>query len=172
MQSHILMAIHTAPLTADRGNYKLHVQPGPHGVPLVLQERTALSSGVLSPTERGHDVQHLQFAPLSQQERTALSSSVLSPTQSALSSLPSDKLVGRNMEGKKLRRHVLRGAVVVFVTAGYSGKKCVPWALTVVDLLSSAHDTRCCHAMVGTRAEAEMRTWVSSTFVPSSCVVH
>jgi hypothetical protein len=59
------------------------------------------------------------------QERTALSSSVLSPTQSALSSLPSDKLVGRTMEGKKLRRHVLRGAVVVFVTAGYSGKKCV-----------------------------------------------
>ena len=52
-----------------------------------------------------------------------LSSSVLSPTQSALSSLPPDKLTGRNMEGKKLRRHVLRGAVVVFVTAGYSGKK-------------------------------------------------
>lgn len=61
--------------------------------------------------------------PSNSQERTALSSSVLSPTQSVLSSLPSNKLTGRNMEGKKLRRHVLRGAVVVFVTAGYSGKK-------------------------------------------------
>lgn len=70
-------------------------------------------------------VNTMHGAPSVLQERTALSSSVLSPTQSALSSLPSDKLVGRTMEGKKLRRHVLRGAVVVFVTAGYSGKK---WA--------------------------------------------
>jgi hypothetical protein len=70
-------------------------------------------------------VNTMHGAPCVLQERTALSSSVLSPTQSALSSLPSDKLVGRTMEGKKLRRHVLRGAVVVFVTAGYSGKKCV-----------------------------------------------
>lgn len=28
-----------------------------------------------------------------------------------------------NLEGKTLRRSVLRGAVVVFVTAGYSGKR-------------------------------------------------
>lgn len=58
---------------------------------------------------------------------------MLSPTASALSSLPSDKLAGRSMEGKKLRRHVLRGAVVVFVTAGYSGKKCA-------NTLKSKHD--------------------------------
>lgn len=32
--------------------------------------------------------------------------------------------MGRNLEGKKLRRHVLRDTVIVFVTAGYSGKKC------------------------------------------------
>ena len=29
----------------------------------------------------------------------------------------------RSMEGRRLRRHVLRGAVIVFVTAGYSGKR-------------------------------------------------
>jgi carnosine synthase len=27
------------------------------------------------------------------------------------------------MEGARLRRHVLRGAVIVFVTAGYSSKR-------------------------------------------------
>lgn len=31
---------------------------------------------------------------------------------------------GRNLEGKRMRRHVLRDTVVVFITAGYSGKKC------------------------------------------------
>ena len=34
-----------------------------------------------------------------------------------------DKVASRSMDGLKLRRHLLRGAVVVFVTAGYSGKK-------------------------------------------------
>lgn len=33
------------------------------------------------------------------------------------------KVDGRTLDAKKLRRHVLRGAVVVFVTAGYSGKR-------------------------------------------------
>ena len=34
-----------------------------------------------------------------------------------------DKVSSRSIDGLKLRRHLLRGAVVVFVTAGYSGKK-------------------------------------------------
>ena len=53
-----------------------------------------------------------------------LQSSLLSPTANLLSSMPSEKVNARSMEGKRLRRHVLRGAVIVFVTAGYSGKKC------------------------------------------------
>mmetsp|Transcript_14843 Transcript_14843/g.44835 ORF Transcript_14843/g.44835 Transcript_14843/m.44835 type:complete len:618 (-) Transcript_14843:511-2364(-) len=57
------------------------------------------------------------------QRNEILSNSIMSPTQSAMSSLPSEKLMGRNLEGKKLRRHVLRDTVIVFVTAGYSGKK-------------------------------------------------
>ena len=32
-------------------------------------------------------------------------------------------MTSRSMEGRRLRRHVLRGAVIVFVTAGYSGKR-------------------------------------------------
>ena len=52
-----------------------------------------------------------------------LQSSLLSPTANLLSSMPSEKVAARSMEGKRLRRHVLRGAVIVFVTAGYSGKK-------------------------------------------------
>lgn len=34
-----------------------------------------------------------------------------------------DRVTSRSMEGRRLRRHVLRGAVIVFVTAGYSGKR-------------------------------------------------
>jgi biotin carboxylase len=52
-----------------------------------------------------------------------LASTPLSPTLNLLNSLPSSIITGRSMEGKRLRRHVLRGAVIVFITAGYSGKK-------------------------------------------------
>lgn len=34
-----------------------------------------------------------------------------------------DKVGSRTVEGRRLRRHVLKGAVIVFITAGYSGKK-------------------------------------------------
>ena len=36
---------------------------------------------------------------------------------------PQDRVNSRTMAGARLRRHVLRGAVVVFVTAGYSSKR-------------------------------------------------
>ena len=52
-----------------------------------------------------------------------LSSTPLSPTLNLLSSMPSNLVSSRSMEGKRLRRHVLRGAVIVFITAGYSGKR-------------------------------------------------
>ncbi len=39
--------------------------------------------------------------------------------------MPAEKVGSRTLEGAKLRRHVLRGAVIVFVTAGYSGKRFV-----------------------------------------------
>ena len=38
-------------------------------------------------------------------------------------SMVQEKVSSRSFDGKRLRRHVLRGAVIVFVTAGYSGKK-------------------------------------------------
>jgi biotin carboxylase len=47
----------------------------------------------------------------------------LSPALSRLSSTPSALVAARTLEGRRLRRHVLRGAVVVFITAGYSGKR-------------------------------------------------
>ena len=60
---------------------------------------------------------------LSLSERQSISASTpLSPTLNLLSSLPSDKVHARSLEGRRLRRHVLRGAVLVFITAGYSGK--------------------------------------------------
>lgn len=45
----------------------------------------------------------------------------LSPSLNLLSSLPRDQVSARSVEGRTLRRNVLRGAVVVFITAGYSG---------------------------------------------------
>jgi hypothetical protein len=47
----------------------------------------------------------------------------LSPTLNLLSSMPSGRVSSRSMDGRRLRRHVLRGAVIVFITAGYSGKR-------------------------------------------------
>jgi len=47
----------------------------------------------------------------------------MSPALAALSSLSSARVGARSAEGKALRRQVLRGAVIVFVTAGYSGKR-------------------------------------------------
>ena len=47
----------------------------------------------------------------------------MSPALNALASLPSTKVASRSAEGKALRRQVLSGAVIVFVTAGYSGKR-------------------------------------------------
>lgn len=37
--------------------------------------------------------------------------------------MPNSVVTARSMEGKRLRRHVLRGAVIIFITAGYSGKR-------------------------------------------------
>jgi len=47
----------------------------------------------------------------------------MSPTVSLLQEMGSDKISGRTGEAKKLRRSVLRGAIMVIVTAGYSGKR-------------------------------------------------
>ena len=69
---------------------------------------------------------HLGSLPrgMSVEERgRVLQSSLMSPTMNLLSSMPSEKVNARSMEGKRQRRHVLRGAVIVFITAGYSGKK-------------------------------------------------
>lgn len=57
------------------------------------------------------------------QRHEVISSSILSPTQSALSSQPVEKLTARTPAGKRLRRKFLQDAVIVFITAGYSGKK-------------------------------------------------
>lgn len=61
---------------------------------------------------------------LSEREHV-FSETPLSPTLNLLSSMPKSMVSSRSLEGRKLRRHVLRGAVIVFVTAGYSGKRFV-----------------------------------------------
>jgi hypothetical protein len=49
----------------------------------------------------------------------------VSPLAGAASSGVPLQVASRTLDGAKLRRHVLRGAVIVFVTAGYSGKRFV-----------------------------------------------
>lgn len=59
---------------------------------------------------------------LDARERVALSTP-MSPALAALASHAPDKVAARTAEGRRLRRQALKGAVVVFVTAGYSGKR-------------------------------------------------
>ena len=60
---------------------------------------------------------------LGERERIQLATP-MSPALNMLASLGApDRVSARDAEGKRLRRQALRGAVVVFVTAGYSGKK-------------------------------------------------
>lgn len=60
---------------------------------------------------------------LGERERIQLATP-MSPALNMLASLGApDRVLARDAEGKRLRRQALRGAVVVFVTAGYSGKK-------------------------------------------------
>jgi carnosine synthase len=42
---------------------------------------------------------------------------------SAVRAAVQDKVGARTIEGRKLRRSVLKGSVIAFVTAGYSGKR-------------------------------------------------
>ena len=59
---------------------------------------------------------------LDARERVALSTP-MSPALAALASHAPDRVAARTAEGRRLRRQALKGAVVVFVTAGYSGKR-------------------------------------------------
>eukprot|EP00775_Hariotina_reticulata_P008709 gene8709-8890_t len=61
---------------------------------------------------------------LTEDERMRIRQSApMSPALGTLSELPQDKVAARTVEGRKLRRRVLKGSVVAFITAGYSGKR-------------------------------------------------
>mmetsp|Transcript_24803 Transcript_24803/g.63947 ORF Transcript_24803/g.63947 Transcript_24803/m.63947 type:complete len:638 (+) Transcript_24803:91-2004(+) len=61
---------------------------------------------------------------LTDEERMKVRMSVPpSPSAALLKELNPDAVTGRTLNGRKLRRKVLAGAVLVFITAGYSGKR-------------------------------------------------
>lgn len=61
---------------------------------------------------------------LTSDERLRIRESVpMSPALGTLSELPQDKVGARTVEGRKLRRQVLKGSTIAFITAGYSGKR-------------------------------------------------
>ncbi|KAI8466821.1 MAG: ATP-grasp domain-containing protein [Monoraphidium minutum] len=63
---------------------------------------------------------------LSEDQRARIAASMpMSPALGMLGTMPEDKVSLRTVEGRRLRRSVLKGAVVAFITAGYSGKRFV-----------------------------------------------
>lgn len=63
---------------------------------------------------------------LSEDQRARIAASMpMSPALGMLQTMPEDKVTMRSVEGRRLRRSVLKGAVVAFITAGYSGKRFV-----------------------------------------------
>lgn len=101
-------------------DYAVPVNPrsGAEGLPANVPVGS-VSSNYLTPSAIGS----LPRA-LSPSEREVIAASTpLSPTLNLVSSLPGDRISQRSVQGRQLRRHVLRGAVLVFVTAGYRGKR-------------------------------------------------
>ena len=70
-----------------------------------------------------------------------------------------DKVSSRSVDGLKLRRHLLRGAVVVFVTAGYSGKKFIFERVRTLD-------SRCSEGVCMLRLSDSLRQYSA---VPNTC---
>ncbi|GBF94434.1 hypothetical protein Rsub_07248 [Raphidocelis subcapitata] len=63
---------------------------------------------------------------LSEDARARIAASMpMSPALGMLQAMPEDKVNMRSIEGRRLRRGALKGAVVAFITAGYSGKRFV-----------------------------------------------
>jgi biotin carboxylase len=91
------------------------------GLALTLQKESKLASNFLREAVIGSLPQGLSLA----EKERVFASTPLSPTLNLLNSMPSALVASRSVDGKRLRRHVLRGAVIVFITAGYSGKRFV-----------------------------------------------
>ena len=84
-----------------------------------LQKNSKLASNFLTEAVIGSLPRGLSLT----EKELVIANTPLSPTLNLLSSLPSNLVGSRSLEGKRLRRHVMRGAVIVFITAGYSGKR-------------------------------------------------
>lgn len=85
----------------------------------VLQQDSKLASNYITEAVIGS----LPRAMSLTEKELIFANTPLSPTLNLLNSMPSNLVSSRSVEGKRLRRHVLRGAVIVFVAAGYSGKR-------------------------------------------------
>ena len=94
-----------------------HSPPCP--TPTTLQNDRKLTSNFLTEAVIGSLPKGLS---LSEKEQV-FASTPLSPVLNRLSSFPSNLVSARSTDGRKLRRHVLNGSVIVFITAGYSGKR-------------------------------------------------
>ena len=107
--------------------------PFPHHPPLPPSSRLLSGQGSLDvsgvrvplqqpPVRSRHRVPPGRPDPRRSRAGVALSTP-MSPALAALASHAPDRVAARTAEGRRLRRQALKGAVVVFVTAGYSGKR-------------------------------------------------
>ncbi|KAK9804152.1 hypothetical protein WJX73_005604 [Symbiochloris irregularis] len=79
----------------------------------------ALTATFLGPSSLGSLPPRLSLA-----DRAAVSQSTpMSPSLAAIHSIPPAKLAAPTAEGRRLRRRLLRGTVVVVIVAGYQGKR-------------------------------------------------
>ncbi|GIL64485.1 hypothetical protein Vafri_18388 [Volvox africanus] len=84
-----------------------------------LQTSSSLSSNYLSKAIIGSLPKGLTNAD----KMKILQALPLSPSRALLQEMNVDAVSSRTSDGRSLRRQVLKGAVMVFVTAGYSGKR-------------------------------------------------
>eukprot|EP00798_Chlamydomonas_sp_ICE-L_P025943 gene25943-11622_t len=99
---------------SHRQSMELTSPKGPQLSPLGKAASTLFNENVYGSLPKG----------LSLAQRTKIQQSVpQSPSMGALKEMKQDAVAARTGAGKQMRRQVIHGAVMVFVTAGYSGKR-------------------------------------------------
>ena len=111
---------HGADLTTDYELNPFSLRSGKDMIPTSLKD-DQLASNFLTEAVIGSLPRGLSMA----EKEQVFATTPLSPTLNLLNSMPSNLVASRSLDGKRLRRHVIRGAVIVFITAGYSGKRFV-----------------------------------------------
>eukprot|EP00892_Ulva_mutabilis_P007810 jgi/Ulvmu1/5400/UM022_0195.1 len=117
-------------IPADKADYEIHPSKRRGGEEIVSSSFMGLASLPKSQSIarnasliRGEVIGSMPD-PLTMEQRLSIARATpMSPALNRFGSVGMDNMGMPTLQGQKLRRSVLRGAVVVFITAGYSGKR-------------------------------------------------